>query len=123
MERVKIGEKYWYLSLFSGKIRVEDDIEHEDEKDRVEPLIDKERFLLGNYFHTKEEAESMAEKIRKVLQGADVIEVPSKPLGLTDIKNHHLRGYVPERLSINDLKAFALGFWEGCDWLASKIVK
>lgn len=118
VERVNYGEWYWYIhgTNYLGKFCI---LRRMDVRD----TIDDDCYELGNYFHTEEEAESMAEKIRKVLKGADVIEVPSKPLGLTDIKNHHLRGYVPERLSINDLKAFALGFWEGCDWLASKIVK
>lgn len=113
MERVKKGERYWYIDE-SFTVQSSYDIG---------TRWDSQRFKCGNYFATKEEAEACARKLRAVLKGAEVIEIPNKPLGLTDIKNNHLRGYVPERLSINDLKAFALGFWEGCDWLASKIVK
>ena len=115
MERVKKGEKYWFID-FSGMYVVDWLTEFYDEENTT-------HFLTKNYFHTEEEAEAMARRFRAVLKGAEVIEIPNKPLGPTDIKNNHLRGYVPERLSINDLKAFALGFWEGCDWLASKIVK
>ena len=116
MERVKEGEKYWYIFIYCNEITIDFKIENGRGEDYA-------RSKIGNYFHTKEEAEACARKLRAVLAGADVIEMPNKPLGLTDIKNNHLRGYVPERLSINDLKAFALGFWEGCDWLALKIVK
>lgn len=139
MERVKKGEKYWYLSLFSGTIFIEDEIEHGDEKDGVESLIDKERFRLGNYFITKEEAEVMAEKIRKVLEGAwvltppegeifsrkveavlngaDVIEIPSEEeirrhyaKMMTNNPDYHLRTSADVHINV-------------VNWLKSKIVK
>lgn len=116
MERVKKGEKYQLMHIIWNRIYVTDTVDMDFERDR-------DNFNQGNYFHTQEEAESMVRKLRAVLNGADVLEMPSEPLGLTEIKNNHLRGFVPERLSLNDLKAFALGFWEGCSWLESKIVK
>lgn len=39
---------------------------------------DNVRFDIGNYFIVKEEALSMARKLRAVLAGADVIEMPSE---------------------------------------------
>ncbi len=66
------------------------------------------RLLLGNYFHTKEEAESMARKLRAVLKGADVIEMPSE---------EEIRKYTDNytRYPVTSRKAI--------DWLKSKIVK
>ena len=76
MERVKKGEKYWFID-FSGMTYVVDWLtEFYDEENTT-------HFLTKNYFHTEEEAESMARKLRAVLNGADVIEMPSEE----EIKN------------------------------------
>lgn len=72
MERVKKGEKYWYLYLWGASPRVTPD------REGLNPSLDAERFAFGNYFHTEEEAESMVRKFRAVLKGADVIEMPSE---------------------------------------------
>ena len=69
--RVPKGEKYWYIasSFFAGDFYVTYGVDfYEDIQDG--------RFALGNYFHTKEEAEAMARKLRAVLNGAEVIEKP-----------------------------------------------
>lgn len=65
MERVKQGEKYWYID---GTIM---DYAEGLEQDRY---IDEERHRCGNYFRSKEECMAMASKLRAVLKGADVIE-------------------------------------------------
>lgn len=66
--RVPKGEKYWYIQWDFTIDYAWDDCDVEDE----------ERYGIGNYFHTEEEAESMARKLRAVLKGAEVIEIPSK---------------------------------------------
>lgn len=65
MERVKHGEKYWFISDgFKVSFSIEDN-----------SPISNTHFETNNYFHTKEEAEAMARKIRAVLNGAEVIEM------------------------------------------------
>lgn len=66
--RVKRSGKYWYIQWDFTIDYAWDDREVEDE----------ERYEVGNYFHSKEEAEAVAKKIRAVLNGADVIETPSE---------------------------------------------
>lgn len=82
------------------------------------------RFLLGNYFHTKEEAESMARKLRAVLNGAEVIEMPSEEeirryansvIYQPSDCNRHIHAY--------EVVAYARGVEKGVEYLKSKIVK
>lgn len=71
--RVPKGEKYWYIvsDFFAGDFYTTHGVDfYEDIQDG--------RFALGNYFHTKEEAEAMARKLRAILNGAEVIEIPSE---------------------------------------------
>ena len=68
MERVKKGEKYWWITSL-GCIFNETETYHE---------LDDKRYNLGNYFATKESAEQMARKLRAVLNGADVVEIPDE---------------------------------------------
>lgn len=72
--RVPKGEKYWFLAYDSIRDKGINVLPSEEEC----CIVDFNRCELGNYFHTKEEAESMARKLRAVLKGADVIEVPSE---------------------------------------------
>lgn len=65
-QRVPIGEKYWYLVFFGGEVLIYSMIERNFSDDD-------EHFAMGNYFHTQEEAETMARKLRAVLKGADVV--------------------------------------------------
>lgn len=65
MERVNKGERYWYILCDCDGFYIEEWIDNRCGGDKA-------LFELGNYFATKEEAEAMAEKIRKVLKGADV---------------------------------------------------
>lgn len=66
--RVPKGEKYWYIyDRFEVAFSIEDN----------SPISNK-HFETNNYFHTQEEAESMASKLRAVLKGADVLEMPSE---------------------------------------------
>lgn len=58
MERVNKGERYWYID---SNLRVHCTTE-------INNPVDDDFFAIGNYFHTKEEAEKVAEKIRKLLK-------------------------------------------------------
>lgn len=66
--RVPKGEHYYYINVF-GEVVVDLDY-------RID--IDNQKYKNGNYFLDKESAESMARKLRAVLAGADVIEMPSE---------------------------------------------
>lgn len=107
MERVLRGDDYYYFYHNSLFICVDCDFRN---------TIDDARYEIGNYFRTKEEAEAMAEKIRKVLEGADVIEMPSEG----DIKAIAIRHCGPlAQWSGSTVDAFI----ECAEWLKSKIVK
>lgn len=71
MERVEKGEKYYVLLMDKFGIYP---LGHRDYRQQSDELL----FEAGNYFHTKEEAEAMASKLRAVLAGAEVIEMPSE---------------------------------------------
>jgi len=71
MERVKKGEKYYVLLMDKFGIYP---LGHRDYRQQSDELL----FEAGNYFYTKEEAEAMAHKLRAVLKGAEVIEMPSE---------------------------------------------
>lgn len=104
--RVSKGEKYWF-------IRVD-----EQHKLAILPMFDTyiktddARFEDGNYFHTKEEAESIVCKLRAVLNGAEVIEMPSKEEFLDFIS--------PLGDTTSDER---IGRMDCFNWLKSKIVK
>lgn len=115
--RVKKGKKYWYVSFFSiyGENGICADWDYENFA-----TPDNTKWAEGNYFHTQEEAELMAKKIRKVLNGADVIEMPSEE----ETTKHVHRVLIEDYLSCDRGRAT---FSEGCikcyEWLKSKIVK
>lgn len=112
--RVKKGEEYWYLSNYSFE-----SISTFDAYSRWDNI----NYKNGNYFHTKEEAEAIAKKLKAILNGADVIETPSENLSTEEIEDHWFRRYLPEVLSLDDLEAYVLGFKAGVYWLKSKIIK
>ena len=64
MERVKKGEEYWFIDRDGEILWRYDGYSCQDDM----------MFDYGNYFHTKEEAEAMAKKLRAVLKGAEIIE-------------------------------------------------
>lgn len=71
-KRAKKGDRYWFIFCTKGSgFVVNCKIEEGSSDDNV-------RFDIGNYFIVKEEALSMARKLRAVLAGADVIEMPSE---------------------------------------------
>ena len=114
--RVKKGEKYWYI-----------DIDYEIDS-TIEALtgINNRMFESGNYFSNYSEAEACAEKIRKVLKGADVIEMPSEEKIKAKIE------YIAEKyqISYHEEDDIVVSFGECYEsaeymfnWLKSKIVK
>ena len=119
MERVKKGEKYWFIYYSTGYgdngISVEWDYE-------TSQWIDNMKWAEGNYFHTKEDAESMARKLRAALNGADVIEWPSEEDKFDSIDRiYQQKGYAEGEYCHE--QSFSWGFQEGVDWLKSKITK
>lgn len=62
--RVPKGEKYWYLA---GNLKVKSTTEQET-------IYDETEWLNHNYFHTKEEAKQMLNKLWAVLKGAEIME-------------------------------------------------
>lgn len=61
-QRVDYGNKYWAIDDLFNVISTWD-----LNTDRTAA-----RFSVNNYFHTKEEAEAMAKKLRAVLEGEEV---------------------------------------------------
>ena len=69
MERLNKNEKFWFIDFENMSVTFDfDDYESWSNIKNT----------LGNYFHTEEQAETMARKVRAVLKGADVIEMSSK---------------------------------------------
>ena len=117
MERVKKGEKYWFVEVFAFSPFVESCTE-------INSIGDDNRFNCGNYFHNRKEAELMARKLRAVLKGADVIEMPSAE----EIKQYADTAiYNPKdgdrRVHTCEVISYASGIENGIEWLKSKIVK
>lgn len=119
MERVKKGEKYWYIYFSTGF-----------GDNGISVLIHAMRFAEGNYFHTKEEAEAMAEKICKVLKGAIVIDkLPSEEeMHSIEVKDMVMSEFFKE--SHEDLDMIMHGrhaYWKGWNaairWLKSQLTK
>lgn len=63
------GKYYWWIRIYEG-IDVCADMDWRRK-------FSTKNYSDGNYFYTKEEAESIANKLRAVLKGADVIEMPN----------------------------------------------
>lgn len=112
--RVPYGERYWYLVFFGGEVLVYSNTERNFSNDN-------EHFAMGNYFYTKEEAESMAHQICAVFKGAKVIDVPSEEELKEKAIDYAKTIYLEE----------ASGGWEdgkgafidGATFIVSKIVK
>lgn len=114
MERVKKGEKYWSFLIYTHGYRILEFTEGESYAGNDE--FDAEGAAFGNYFHTKEEAEAMTRKIKAVLNGADVIEMPSE---------EEIKKAIKEVLPSDPVAPWCVdGYCRYIvDWLKSKIVK
>lgn len=113
MKRVKEGEKYWYIGWQTHGYYIGHTID-------IRSIWDDKKAGFHNYFHTREEAESMVRKLRAVLKGADVIKMPSKNEVDDIVWDHaHKGGYAHDRC----YPIFRDG-WETCyEWLKGKIIK
>lgn len=112
MERVKKGEMYWFIFRTKGGGFVVNCKIEEGSSD------DNARFDIGNYFIVKEEALSMARKLRAVLNGADVIEMPSEDEEDREIsKQMEMTSYRGEEEDI-----YTNGFLGCIYWLKSKMI-
>lgn len=99
-KRVGWGKEYYFINI---NFQVESDYEYGADVDNL-------RFDSNNYFIIKEEAEAMAYRLRAVLNGADVIEMPSE--------NESLEA-MPQNMSVGQRVG-----WSSCYyWLKSKIIK
>lgn len=107
--RVKKGDEYWYVHFGLEGVSVFSAIDFGDEAANF-------RFECGNYSHTKEEAESMARKLRAVLKGAEVVEMPSEE----EFKENKPLKY---NASIDYLVGKNFGWWSCVNYIKSKIVK
>lgn len=118
MERAKKGERYW--SILFDRLFNDDGfcvIWHcEDWEDDVFSEI---RFRQHNYFSSKEEAEAMARKLRAVLKGADVIEMPSEEDA--SFESEHLLGLSGHDGDDRTEEAYLDGFADCLHWIKSKV--
>lgn len=107
-KRVEKGEQYWFANLYSG----EGMLTINEERD-----FDEVNITMGNCFSTKAEAESMARKLRAVLNGADVIEMPSEE-EMKEAKPTFSIDYDPY-YAVLIRNGFSMCYY----WLEDKIVK
>lgn len=111
--RLNKGEKYYLVNTTLGTLSVDYLRDWRTSEDDA-------YYASGNYFHTEEEAEDMAKKLRTVLNGADVIEMPSTKEVDNIVWDHaHKGGYAYDSC----YPIFRDG-WNACyGCLKSKIVK
>ena len=105
-KRVEFGEDYYFIDL-NMQINCECELHSGFES---------ELFKADNYFATEEQAEAMANKIKAVLAGADVIEMPSEKEIESAIPTYADR---PAEFSAG----IGNGWWQCIEWLKSKIIK
>lgn len=113
--RVPKGEMYWFINTNAAITRmwVEWDIEGRY------PAIDAARLKFGNKFLTQEEAESMANKLRAVLKGAEVIETPAPDEVYKECKKRN--PHIDEESIVG--REWQEGFFACANFMKSKIVK
>ena len=110
-KRVPKGERYWYLTFDDDGLIFWDWVI--DDYGGVEH---KNRYDFNNYFYSATEAESIAKKIRAILKGAEVIEMPDEEEVEDAIADEFYDNpYTTEK------EEYA--FRRGVNWLKSKIVK
>lgn len=115
MISVEKGEVYWSIIL------------DEDDEPYATPYvnegthIDKGRLTSKNSFNTREEAEVMVRKLHAVLDGADVIKLPSKEeIEFECEKLLKSSAYDGDRWTE---EAYQSGFEDGFNWLKSQLTK
>ena len=111
MERLKKGEKYWYIDMHNLSV---------DCVSELDDQYDYDHFYCGNYFHIKEEAEAMAEKIRKVLKGAIVIDkLPSEEDAWDEANKRYPRRWSGDRENSEKFDVFM----DGAEWLKEQLTR
>lgn len=84
--------------------------------------IESKLFDAGNYFTTKGEAEACVRKLRAVLNGADVIVMPSGT-EIVDAAEEHIEACDEDGCPYADVEDAKTAFGNGVAWLKSKIIK
>lgn len=113
--RVTKGEYYWWIDSYEFQPHFAQETTQDDYLGQSD-----ERYEVGNYFNSFFEAESMANKLRAVLKGAEVIEMPSE---------EEIQKVLAEKIPIRSGRSYAdalhcCWFEEGIHWLRdNKIVK
>ena len=111
-KRVGWGKEYYFINT---NFEVEFDYDYRASPDNL-------KFDNNNYFTAKEKAESMAHKLRAVLAGADVIEMPSEE-EIVDAAEEHVEACDEEGYPYADDEDAKAAFRNGVAWLKSKIIK
>lgn len=114
------GRRYWYIIFDSdtGKFWVNSRIDYYYSYDEA-------RFCNGNYFHSEEEAESMACKLRAVFNGVEVIEqLNENDLLKARSDFDDLAKSLDEKgIGYKNIKEAKAAFLVGIQWRNSKIIK
>lgn len=116
MERLNKGEKYWFISgLFTVEARCE-----------AHSIMDAELLKVNNYFpaseYTPKMVDEIAKKLRAVLNGADVIDMPSEEECETfAVELAREEAFVCETFSTR--ADWRMSSRMTVDWLKTKIVK
>lgn len=111
--RVKKLEKYWC-------VQCEYDVYPHQKVDYEKDTTAEHHYKIGNYFHTEEQAEAMAEKIRKILKGAIVIDkLPSEEEIWDEANKRYPRRWSGDRENSEKFDVFM----EGAEWLKSQLTK
>lgn len=113
--RVPKGERYWCIRIVLGLIEIVSYIDNYH-------CCDNKAYESGNYYLDKDEAKNDERKLRAVLKGADVIEMPSEEeiSKQCDSSAHEMDiddGETPNS------GLYWGGWWNAVRWLKSKIVK
>lgn len=110
--RLPYGKTYYYVYMCHG-CRPTATSKYEKHEGR-----DSANFRCGNYFLNREDAWALARKLRAVLNGAEVIEMPSE-----GIMKDHKFNIDTSSMSHENYDHFQSGFIYCYNWLKHQIVK
>lgn len=119
-KRVEKGEIYWYVTNVCDGVEVIPTREYNT-------YADKASYESGNYFITKDSAESTAKKLRAVFKGADVIQMPSEEeiedAMKTSITESIFSGSPYGQFTQRATDLLECAWMKGAEWLKSKTIK
>lgn len=115
-KRAEKGDWYWFIFRTKGGGFVVNCKIEEGSSD------DNARFNIGNYFIVKEEALSMARKLRAILAGADVIQMPSEEEINKEISSSAHKMDIDDNETPNS-GLYWIGWRNAVEWFKSKIIK